>query len=221
MRKITITIITFCAFLFICSCGKDESTTIKMPYGTKEYIYGDWTKESLEEHFKELGFEDVKASAWPPSDGTYRVNIFEIKIDGEKSWETDDEFKSNDSVRFKYNDPPTLRIDNNDDFETVLTSEDIDYKDFASKYDGAYVIFDGYVTEHLVWEGGTSHVIEVKGEEEGLVINIKDTALTSSSSGIDYSVEEGTEVHVEGKVSERWSKYYQRITLETLKLEKR
>lgn len=216
---------------------KRKSDKITMPKSAADYIGAEWTVETLTEHFKELGFKNIRTVPCDPDEDNYRKNIFEIYIEtgvfSTDPWEAADEFKSDAEISIYYNEFPCLTVDNCPDLKTVLTTKDMDYMAFCNKYDGRYVEFDAYVVSHMTYMGDTSHIIDVSGGDydgneeisafdestyNGLIIRIGDKTLFPS---IDKSVEVGDNVIVSGKIDASDADYYDCIYVETRNLSKR
>ena len=216
---------------------ENTSNTIVMTNSTSDYIVTEWTIETITEHFKELGFENIRTVPCEPDDDNYEINIREMVIEtglfSTDPWEAGDEFSADAEITIYYNEFPLLTIENCSDLVTILTSKDMDYMSFANKYDGRYVEFEAYVTSHTTYDGGTSHIINVTGgdydgtselghyDEEyynGLVIRIGDRTMGNS---IDESVEEGQNVTVSGKIDASWCEYYEQLYVECQSLSKR
>lgn len=217
--------------------AETPSNKIVMPNSTSDYIGSEWTIETITEHFKELGFENIRTVPCEPDDDNYEINIREMVIEtglfSTNPWEAGDEFSVDDEITIYYNEFPLLNIENCPELVTILTSKDMDYMSFANKYDGRYVEFEAYVTSHTTYDGGTSHIINVTGgdydgtselgnyDEEyynGLVIRIGDRTIGNS---IDESVEEGQNVTVSGKIDASWCEYYKQLYVECQSLSKR
>lgn len=217
--------------------AETPSNRIVMPNSTSDYIGSEWTIETITEHFKELGFENIRAVPCEPDDDNYEINIREMVIEtglfSTDPWEAGDEFSADAEITIYYNEFPLLTVENCPDLVTILTSKDMDYMSFANKYDGRYVEFEAYVTSHTTYDGGTSHIINVTGgdydgirelghyDEEyynGLVIRIGNRTMGNS---IDESVEEGQNVTVSGKIDVSWCEYYKQLYVECQSLSKR
>ena len=199
----------------------DESIT--MPNSAFDYIESEWTIDSLIKHFEELGFTNIKTYPCDPDDDKYKKNIFEIYIKTgwltSEPWEKGEAFDADAEIKIYYNEYPLLTVDNCPDLVTVLTSETMSYTAFCNKYDGRYVEFDAYVVEHLTYDGGTSHIIEVAGENHnGLVIRIGDRTW---GNNINKSVKVGDHVRVSGRIDASWAKYFKCLYVETLDLSRR
>lgn len=216
----------------------DHSTKkIIMSQGAADYIGADWTIDSLIEHFKKMGFTNIRTIPCEPDDDNYEKNIFELYIKtglfNSDPWEAGDEFKSDAEIEIYYNESPVLTIENCDDLVTVLTGQEMNYSTFAEKYDGRYVKFDGYVTYHITYNAGIDHIIQVTGGDydgsvelghsddgyyDGLNIYIGDRTMNNS---INKGVDEGAHVTVSGKIDADWSDYYGKLYIETIYLNKR
>jgi hypothetical protein len=225
--------------LNICGCNAPVSSNqkIKMPNDASYYIGSEYSIETITEHFKELGFTNIRTVPCEPNDDNYRVLIRELIIQtgmfSDDPWQAGDAFSPDTEITIFYNEFPMLTIDNCPDLITVLTSKDLDYLSFCEKYDGRYVEFDAYVIGHLTYDGGTSHVIDVTGGDydnkteidaynpstyAGLIIRIGDRTW---GNHIDESVEVGDAVKVSGKIDASWAEYFKCLYIETITLKKR
>ena len=217
--------------------SQETKTRITMPYSTSDYIGSDWTIETITKHFEELGFTNIRAVPCEPDDDNYEINIREIVISkglfNTDPWEAGEEFNADAEISIYYNEFPILTIDNCDDLVTVLTSKNMDYMTFCEKYDGRYVEFDAYVIEHLTYDGGTSHIIDVTGGDydgeteidaykpetyAGLNIRIGDRTWDNS---INENVQVGDNVTVSGRIDASWAEYFKCLYIETMHLNKR
>lgn len=206
------------------------SDEIEMPYSSADYCGADWTLESLTAHLKKLGFTTIETVPCAPDDDKYESNIFEVYIEkglfSTELWEAGEKYDPDDKITIYYNEFPLLTVENCPDLLTVLTSRDIDYMTFANKYDGRYVEFNAYVTSHTIYDGGTSHIVNVTGGDyngetelghydaeyyDGLIIRIGDRTW---GNHIDESVEEGDNVFVSGKIDASWCEYYGMLYVE-------
>jgi len=210
---------------------------IVMPYSSADYCGEDWTLEELTEHLKELGFTNIVATPCDPDDDNYKINIRELYIEtglfSTDPWEAGEEYKADAEISIYYNEFPLLTVENCPDLVTVLTSKEMSYMSFANSYDGRYVEFDAYVTSHITYDGGTSHIIDVTGGNydgtkdlehydesyyDGLIIRIGDRTWGNS---INESVEPGDNVKVSGRIDASWCEYYKTLYVETMSLERR
>ncbi len=217
--------------------SEKTSRRIIMPNSTSDYIGSEWTIDTIIEHFKELGFTNIKTVPCEPDDDNFDINIFEMVIEtgwfSTDPWEAGDEFDSDAEITIYYNEFPLLTVENCPDLLTILTSKDMSYITFCNTYDGHYVRFDAYVVDHLTYDGGTSHIIDVTGGDydgiteldaydsstfAGLIIRIGDRTWGNS---IDESVEIGDHVSVSGKIDASWADYYDCMYVETMSLSKR
>ena len=209
------------------------SGKIKMPKNTSDYIASEWTVDTLIRHFEDLGFTKIRTVACDPDDDRFNLNIFEMTIAtglfSDDPWEAGEEFDPDAEITIYYNEYPLLTIENCPDLVTVLTSKDMSYTSFCTKYDGRYIEFDAYVVGHLTYDGGTSHVISVTGGDydgktdepsnyKGLVIHIGNRTW---GSNIDESVQVGDNVKVRGRINLSWAEYYKCLYVETMKLSRR
>lgn len=213
------------------------SGKIVMQNSAVDYIGSEWTIEAITDHFKSLGFTNIRAVPCEPNDDNYRKNIFELVI--KKGWATTDpwkageEFDSDAEISVYYNEYPVLTVENCPDLVTILTSKDLGYLTFCERYDGRYVEFDAYVIGHLTYDGGTSHIIDVTGGDydrqseidaynpdtyAGEIIRIGDRTW---GNNIDKGVSEGDLVTVSGEIDASWAEYYKSVYVETRELSKR
>ena len=208
--------------------NSDSSTAkIVMPQSANDYIGSEWTIDALIDHFRDLGFTNIKTVPCNPDDSKYKMNIFELSIEtglfSTGTWDVGEEFDSGAEISIYYNEFPLLTIDNCSDLEAVLTGNDnMGYLSFCEKYDGRYVEFDAYVTSHLTYNSGIDHVIDVAGRyseigPSGMAIRIGDVL---SDSMINYAVQEGDQVKVSGRIDLRQAKYFKEIYVETIYLDK-
>ena len=56
---------------------KKPSGKIKMPKNTEDYIGSEWTVDTLTQHFKDLGFTNIRTVPCDPDDDRFDNNIFE------------------------------------------------------------------------------------------------------------------------------------------------
>ena len=219
MKRKKILIILLLLIFTITGCEEESGSKIKMSKSSDSYLKENWTYESLKEHFKKLGFTNIKGIAVEPEDDDFEKNIFELYIEqgfiGDDTWEKNDEFNSNQEVRIFYNEYPLMTIDNSEDLKKVLNGKIKSYEDFAKKYDGRYVEFKAIVHDHHSLYD-TMDMIYVVGENKnGLIIQIGDNAY---GNNIDLSVEKGDKVIVRGRISKSDSDYYKNLYVETLDL---
>lgn len=216
---------------------QETNKKIIMPHSASDYIGSDWTIETITKHFEELGFTNIQAVPCEPDDDNYETNIRELVISkglfSTDPWEAGEKFDADAEISIYYNEFPILTINNCADLATVLTSKNMDYMTFCKKYDGRYVEFDAYVIEHITYDGGTSHIIDVAGgdydgESEidaynpetyaGLNVRIGDRTWGNS---INENVQVGDNVTVSGRIDASWAEYYKCLYIETMHLYKR
>ena len=193
-----------------------------MPYSSEEYCTMDWTLESVEEHFRELGFDSFEENPVEPGDDDYNRNIYELHVKSfifTDPWEAGDQLDPDDTIVIYYNESPTLTVDSCPDLARMVDCAD-EYLGFAEEYDGKYVSFDAYVSYQLT-TFTNDHIIMVSGEnyEENQshdwTIYIGDRAWDSAVQG---STPVGTRVHVEGRIDLDFGEYYDQLYVEGLKL---
>lgn len=209
---------------------------IVMPYSSADYCGEEWTLEELTEHLTELGFTNIVARPCDPDDDNYKINIRELYIEtglfSTDPWEAGEEYNADAEITIYYNEFPLLTVENCPDLVTVLTSKGMSYVSFADSYDGRYVEFDAYVTNHITYDGGTSHIIEVTGGDydgvskidpydencfDGLNIRIGE----AWGSSINKGVEAGDHVRVSGRIDASQSEYFKMLYVKTMSLERR
>lgn len=183
----------------------------------------DWTLESIEDHFRELGFSNFEEKPVGPEDDDYDRNIYELYVKKgwifTDSWEAGDQLDSSDTIVIYYNEQPALTVDSCPDLAHMIECGD-DYLAFAEEYDGKYVSFDGYVSYQLT-TFTNDNIIMVSGENyaenqsHDWTIYIGDRSWDSAVQG---TVPVGTRVHVEGRIDLDYSKYYDQLYVEGMKL---
>lgn len=193
-----------------------------MPYSSEEYCTMDWTLESIEEHFRELGFDSFEENPVEPGDDDYDRNIYELYVKSfifTDPWEAGDQLDPDDTIVIYYNESPTLTVDSCPDLARMVECAD-DYLGFAEEYDGRYVSFDACVSYQLT-TFTNDYIIMVSGEnyEENQshdwTIYIGDRTWDNAVQG---STPVGTTVHVEGRIDLDFSEYYDQLYVEGLKL---
>ena len=218
MRKTYYLVLVILSCL-ITGCGSNEDKII-MPYSSIDYEGSEWTLETITAHFEVLGFTNFENIPIEPEDDDYDENIYVVEICtgafNEEPWEKGEMFNCDDKIKIYYNESPLLTIDNCPELLTVLTSEDIDYKTFAEKYDGKYVEFDAHVYEHLTYHGDSGHVITVKGGDSnsnGLEIHI---GSMTWGNRVNEDVQEGDLVRVSGRIDLSESEYFKMLYVEAM-----
>lgn len=196
---------------------------IKMPHSSDYYLGTEWTYESLSEHLTGLGFTNIIGVECSPNEDNYKKKITALEISyhfgKEDPWNEGDEFEPDRAIRIYYISPELMTPENSEDLQTILSSSSISYTSFCKSYDERYVEFEAVVVEHLTYDGGTSHIIDVKGpNQEGLLIRIGDRTW---GNDIDLSVQPGDSVIVSGQISNRWAEYFKQVYVETITLKKK
>lgn len=82
--RLVITGLLACILLtFLSGCS---TLSVTMPYGSDEYVQGDWTVDELIAHFQDLGFTDIKTSIFTTYDKD-KARICRVAIDDDiSSW---------------------------------------------------------------------------------------------------------------------------------------
>lgn len=228
MKKCFCCIFVVLLAFYLASC----STDIAMPYSSDEYRNGEWTADSLTEHFKELGFQNVKASSQASYFGDYSNEIISVEIETDTDsifteyicFEKGDVFSSSDEIYINYYyTPEALTIDNCPELAEFLfgskDDEPMDYMAFAEKYDGRYVRFDACVSTYL-W-GAATVVHVVAGDDEnsdGHSIHISNPSL---GENFGEGISEGQLVKVYGKIDASYSKYFKMLDIRATAFEPR
>ncbi len=208
---------------------------IKMPQNASDYIGLEWNVETITEHFKSLGFTNIYVESRTSHDYEFDTNILELNIkDGwfsTRTWKAGEEFESNARITIIYYESPYLTINNCPDLQMILSTKSMNYISFCTAYDGRLVEFDAYVIGHSVYDGGTSHIIDVAGGDpdekseinvydestyKGLAIRIGDRTFNNK---INENVEVGDLVKVKGKINLSWAKFYKCVYVETIELD--
>lgn len=234
MRLPAFLAISLCLCLSVAGCdssstdvsGSEEAVAPVeqgvMPYSSEEYCTMDWTLGSIEEHFRELGFESFEENPVEPGDDDYSRNIYDLYVKSfifTDPWEAGDQLDPDDTIVIYYNESPALTVDSCPDLERMVECAD-DYLGFAEEYDGRYVSFDAYVSYQLT-TFTNDYIIMVSGEnyEENQshdrTIYIGNRTWNNAVQG---STPVGTRVHVEGRIDLDFSEYYDQLYVEGLKL---
>lgn len=243
-NNIILFVFTLCIFC-LCSCGLESdlekegnkfeeppSEKIEMIKDSSDYVGAEWTIEELTSHLTDLGFTNIRSVSCKPDADNYQDNIFEVSIERNflktGSWEAGERFNVDAEISIYYNESPLLTSENCPLLVKVLTGKEISYWNFCNQYDGHYVEFDAYVTNHSTYDGGTSHIIEVTGGDydgvseikpyvdecfDGLIIRIGDRKWGNE---INKNVEPGDNVTVRGIVDASWAKYFKRLYVEAM-----
>lgn len=229
MKKILMT----CSILaFILSgCGNHESTPIVdivMPKDNDYYEAENWEVDTLVSEFESLGFTNVVTERMGTA-SEYRYGpIHTVRIDGEWSgWDAGDTYRSNKEVEIRYYDPtPTLTIENCSELADILSGETSSWLEFATKYDGEYIEFDGCVVDRIDDVRLSDPLVYVSGGDFSSSQNKQQIRLTYNSIGYDISChvfygEVGENYKFIGKVDLDNSKFYKMLTIETMLVEDR
>lgn len=234
MRLLAALAISLCLCFSVAGCndssadasGPEEATTSVeqgvMPYSSEEYCTMDWTLESIEDHFRELGFDSFEENPVEPEDDDYDRNIYELYVKSfifTDPWEAGDQLDTDDTIVIYYNEQPTLTVESCPDLGRMVECAD-DYLTFAEEYDGKYVAFDAYVSYQLT-SFTNDNIIMVSGENydenqsHDWTIYIGNRTWDNTVQG---GTPVGTRVHVEGRVDLDYSKYYDQLYLEGMTL---
>ena len=212
-----------------CETSESSMENIEIDCDDTYFEDGKWTLDKTIEHFEKLGFTNIETEF--SSDFFNNEVVYDVEIDtgllDEKGFNKGETFSADDTVKiYYYSTDFLLTIENCSDLKTILTSNDMEYMTFANKYDGQYVKFDAYVATHSMYDGGTSHIINVAGgdydemskvgsydydEYNGLVIRIGDRTWDNN---IDETVEEGQNVTVIGKIDSSWCEFFKQLYVE-------
>lgn len=214
-----------CLLLFpLMGCSNSEDTIVKMPNDSDFYKEKDWTWDVLEQHFIDSGFKDVSAIECEPDRYNYDNNLAYIELlseteEGESitEWDEGDEFPESTQIKIWFISPELMTPFNSSDLKSILTNNSMSYQSFSKKYDKRELAFEGVVNDHVIFMGGTSHIIDITGiDGEGLVIRIK----RGIGADIDYSVKTGDKVFVYGEVDKSDSDYFKQLCIVVSKLKK-
>lgn len=234
MRLLAVLVISLCLCASVAGCdgsSSDQSEQAEpaaveqegMPYGSEEYCSMDWTLESIEEHFRSLGFNSFEENPVKPEDDDYDRNIYELYVKNgwfsADPWEAGEQLDPDDTIVIYYNEQPVLTVDSCPDLAQMIERAD-DYLGFAEEYDGKYVAFDAYVSYQLT-TFANDYIIMVSGEDyeenqsHDWTIYIGDRSWDSVVQG---ATPVGTKVHVEGRIDLDYSEYYDQLYVEGMKL---
>lgn len=200
-------------------------SSVVMERGSEEYRTNCWTVDSLSEHFRNLGFENIETMERSGSE----TNYYEIRgvyyADGlfgvgDESWNAGDSLDTGKTIRIYYAEDPLLTLENCPELAGILAGSE-SYSYVAGRYDGRYVSFDAYVSYFIPGSYCNDVIINVSNEDyeynesHGNTIRI---GMRANESDLELGNEVGTKVHVEGRISDRWSSYYQQFYIDGLKL---
>lgn len=179
MRKMIVAL-ALLVLIFLCTgC----TTSVSMPYSSDDYKELDWSVEELIDHFKDLGFSNIKTDIRETFDESQaricRVAMEDTAADSwfteYKDFEKDDEFGTHLEVYISaYTLIPTLTVDNCAEFaELVNMDRNLPEKAdrlsaFMEAHNGEYIEFDGLLTEwnDKWWYVGIDFTIAVEESSE-------------------------------------------------------
>ncbi len=235
MRLFVALALSLCLCLSVAGCddssvsesGQDSTEEAVeqgvMPYSSEEYCSMDWTLEELENHFRELGFSKFEENPVEPEDDDYDRNIYELYVKSgwfsTDTWEAGDQLNTDDTIKIYFNEYPTLTPSSCPELAQMVECSN-DYLAFAEKYDGRYVSFDAYVSYQLT-TFTNDYIIMVSGENydenqsHDWTIYVGDRTWNNNVQG---ATPVGTKVHVEGRIDLDYSKYYDQLYVEGMKL---
>ena len=212
---------------------ESDEPQITMPNYSWYYDDG-WTVEELVSHFEQLGFTNIKIattidtgtfSKFHQEGEIYNVEIEDTFLGG---WDSGDVFGATSLITVTcYERTPTLTIDNCPDLASILSSKDMMYTDFAEKYDGQFIEFDGYVTTSYSYMGGTSYIIEVTGGDysengvNGWFFRVDVEQSVGDEAYINKNIEKGANVKIIGKIDDYHTDYYDMICIDAAYLMER
>lgn len=207
--------------------GDKRSGLVAMELSSDDLTQPTWTRSKVEDYLRSLGFSDIeiKEGSDPTGDNFDRdvreIYVAKGLLSSNKEWDVGDELDVSSKITMYVNPKPTLTIQSSDDFAKYAEGKGMDYLSFADEYDGYFAEFDGVVWFHSVYDGGSSHDIDVKmgDSPEGDGPSVK-TDKTISTRQFDTSVEEGQRVHVVGKIDKRMSEYYKHLRVECVSMTK-
>lgn len=214
MKKNIIFVLVVCLTL-LCGCSVD---VITMPYGSEEYEDGDWTPDTLAEHFEELGFSNLEIVYLDYMFGTEDSAIYSVLIEDTSSKSLFTEYKAFDKgdeygtwLKIRIEAPtPTLTIENCDLLEDLVkmnepSSENEHIQTFMEAHDGEYIEFDGTIInwyDEYFWVG-VDLSVSVE-DSEGLIfswdtIDLIELKLEDEYHHTEYSrgkITDGMRVHM-------------------------
>ena len=226
--RIALTLLLALTMLFTSGCDSDNrgssSSSIVMPSSSEEYCgTREWSLESLENHFRELGFSNFDEHPVEPDEDDYRSNIYELYIQPgflfSDPWEAGDEFSSDATIVIYYNERPMLTPDEFPELKAYLTGENTDYESFAKEFDGQYIMFDGHVSKQTSYFGGTSHIMSVAWGDAGQDgPSVRVVNKTGYGDDVRDDLPEGTNVRIEGYIDYDESAFFNGLCIGTLQL---
>lgn len=207
-----------------------QSKKITMPKASSQYLTSSWTIDSLKKHFLELGFSDVIVSPLNGQQEDMRKEVLDITIDEggllgtyTSKWSAGDSFRSYAKVTIYQNSNKVLTVDNCADLKTILTSTEMDYLEFASKYNNKYVEFDAHIVKNDYEYALAEYFTYIKGgnsgsDENGIQIYLD---VKNPLSDFDMDIPVGTNVKIIGKVEYKRSNFFKELTIYLISIKKR
>lgn len=144
-----------------CDMTETRPSEAVMPCSSEEYESGDWTVDSLVEHFKSIGFRNIKTNVkntiYREKEGIEKV---EIEIYPSDSWFTEyrriakgDTYETHREIYIEATIfVSTITIDNNEEFANVVSAnKDNAYdalKQFLNNHEGEYIEFDATIIKN-------------------------------------------------------------------------
>lgn len=217
MKKIVLCLFSIIFIFALTSCNVD---VITMPYDSSEYKNGEWTVESLVEHFETLGFTDIDVTNVIDSFGEAKVEIYNVNIEDSSSdsWFTEykafkkgEEFGSWLKIKIEtHTFTPTLTVDNCAELAELVHTKGsfVELEDkiaFMESHKNEYIEFEGTITDwydELHWVG-VSFTVSVE-DSEYLSFSWETTSLIDLKMEGDYHysnyktglISEGMKVHM-------------------------
>lgn len=237
MKKIVLCLFSIIFIFALTSCNVD---VITMPYDSSEYKNGEWTLESLVEHFETLGFTDIDVTNVKDSFGEAKVEIYNVNIEDSSSdsWFTEykafkkgEEFGSWLKIKIEtHTFTPTLTVDNCSDLANIIQSDTSNtdaINSFMNAHNGEYIEFCGTITDwndKWFWVGVDLTVAVEDSKSLSFVwdtIDLIDLKLEGDYHYNKYKtglISEGMKVHMIVKVDSEDNKWKLEIyTMEILK----
>lgn len=176
MKKVFIPVIFILIFSLLVGCSSENDDRIKMPSSSKKYKGANYQEVVSELHgagFTNVQTEvlDDLVTGWLTKDG----EVEQVSVDGDTTFSTDSKYSADVKILVTYHTYPekpenetnpkeesdttkqpvnnseeVLTSENNEDFASVLsTKNEVDpiCKDFAEKYRGKTIEFDGHISD--------------------------------------------------------------------------
>lgn len=175
MKKAFIPVIFILVLSILIGCSSENDDRIKMPSSSKSYK-GTNYQEVISE-LEGAGFTNIQTevlddlvTGWLTKDG----EVKQVSVDGDTTFSTDSKYTADVEIIVTYhtypeepknpgqevesNEQPTdslkdsspITLENNEEFAVVLSTKDevsSVYKDFAEKYKGKTIEFDGHISD--------------------------------------------------------------------------